>query len=59
MPIREVKSGDGYLSQRELKLHFGIGKHQIIDKIEGHWVSGTKQTVEGVTANQVLVLKEK
>ena len=56
--VREVKSGDGYLSQRELKLHFGIGKHQIIDKIEVHWVSGAKQTVESVTANQVLVLKE-
>ena len=56
--IREVKSGDGYLSQRELKLHFGIGKHQTIDKIEVHWVSGAKQTVEGVTANQVLVIKE-
>ena len=56
--IREIKSGDGYLSQRELKLHFGIGKHQVIDKIEVHWVSGAKQTVEDVTANQVLVLKE-
>ena len=57
--IREVKSGDGYLSQRELKLHFGVEKHKIIDKIEVSWVSGAKQTVEGVTTNQVLVIKEK
>ncbi len=56
--IREVQSGDGYLSQRELKLHFGIGRHNSVDKIEVHWVSGSIQIVEGVTTNQVLSLSE-
>ena len=57
--IREVQSGDGYLSQRELKLHFGIGKHQKIDRIEVRWVGGNIQVIESVTANQVLLLIEK
>ncbi len=56
--IREVQSGDGYLSQRELKLHFGIGKHNAVDKIEVLWVSGSTQIVQQVPANQVLSLQE-
>ena len=57
--ISEVQSGDGYLSQRELKLHFGIGLHEKIDRIEVRWVGGNTQTVESVPANQVLLLIEK
>ena len=57
--IREVQSGDGYLSQRALKLHFGIGKHNKVDKIEVLWVSGSTQIVQQVPANQVLSLQEK
>jgi len=57
--IREVQSGDGYLSQRELKLHFGIGDHDSVDKIEVRWVSGDIQIVEDVPANQILLLQEK
>ncbi len=56
--IREVQSGDGYLSQRELKLHFGIGKHDKVDKIEIQWMSGSTQIVQQVPANQVLSLQE-
>lgn len=56
--IREVQSGDGYLSQRELKLHFGIGDHDSVDKIEVRWVSGDIQIVEDVPANQILFLQE-
>lgn len=57
--IREVQSGDGYLSQRELKLHFGIGDHDSVDKIKVRWVSGDIQIVEDVPANQILLLQEK
>ena len=56
---REVKSGDGYFSQKELKLHIGIGKHQKVDKIQVRWVNGKEQTVENITANQVLIITER
>ena len=56
--IREIQSGDGYLSQRELKLHFGLGNHKNVDKIEVRWVSGSVQIVENTPANQVLYIKE-
>ena len=56
--MREVRSGDGYLSQRDLTLHFGIGDYEQIDSIEVQWQSGVKQLIKSVPANQVLFLKE-
>ena len=55
---REVRSGDGYLSQRDLTLHFGIGNYERIDSILVRWQSGMKQEIRDVAANQVLSLKE-
>ena len=34
--IREVKSGSGYLSQSDLRLHFGLGQAKQIDQLEIH-----------------------
>ena len=56
---REVQSGDGYLSQRDLTLHFGIGDYEQVDSIEVQWQSGTKQLIKSVSANQMLSLEEK
>ncbi|MCY3739613.1 MAG: CRTAC1 family protein [Candidatus Poribacteria bacterium] len=55
---REVRSGDGYLSQRDLTLHFGIGDYKQVDSIEIQWQSGVKQLIKSVPANQVLSLEE-
>jgi len=55
---REVRSGDGYLSQRDLTLHFGIGDYAQVDSIEVRWQSGMRQLIKSVSANQVLSLKE-
>ena len=54
----EVRSGDGYLSQQDLTLHFGIGDYEQVDSIEVQWQNGTKQLIGSVSANQVLFLEE-
>jgi len=36
----EVRSGDSYLSQSDLRLHFGCEKRTKIDLIEVRWPSG-------------------
>lgn len=54
---REVRSGDGYLSQRDLTLHFGIGDYEQVDTVEVQWQSGGKQILQSVRANQVLSVK--
>ena len=55
---REVRSGDGYLSQQDLTLHFGIGDSEQVDSIEVQWQTGAKQFIGSVPANQMLSLEE-
>ena len=55
---REVRSADGYLSQQDLTLHFGIGDSEQVDSIEVQWQTGAKQLIGSVPANQVLSLEE-
>ena len=57
--IREVKSGSGYLSQNDLRLHFGLGDATRVDKLTVRWLCGKIQTLQDVETNQVLVISEK
>ncbi len=36
----EIRSGGSYLSQNDLRLHFGLGDATKIDSVEVHWLSG-------------------
>ena len=56
--IREVRSGSSYLSQNDMRLHFGLGEHRRVDRVEIRWPSGLKELLEGVKANQSLTLVE-
>ena len=56
--IREVRSGSSYLSQSNMRLHFGLGKHRRIDRIEIRWPSGLQEHLEGIEPNQTLMLVE-
>jgi hypothetical protein len=56
--LREVKSGSSYLCQSDMRLHFGLGKASIVDRIEIRWPSGLKQTFEGIAPNQFLEVRE-
>lgn len=48
----EVRSGGSYLSQSDLRLHFGLGSAARIDKIEVRWPNGESQTFEEVAADR-------
>jgi hypothetical protein len=57
--IDEVHSGSSVMSQGDLRLHFGLGKAQVIDAIEVKWP--TTQKVEKfaqVKPNQILTIRE-
>jgi hypothetical protein len=47
----EVRSGSSYLSQNDLRLHFGLGPHDHIDHVEIHWPSGETQSLENLAAD--------
>ncbi|NOY36385.1 MAG: CRTAC1 family protein [Chlorobi bacterium] len=54
----QKKSSSGYLSTNDPRVHFGLGKNNIVDTIEVIWPSGIVQKLENIKANQVLTIKE-
>jgi len=56
--LGEVRSGGSYLSQSDLRLHFGLGDAASIDKVEMLWPDGTSQSFENVAADRFYHLTE-
>ena len=56
---REVTAcGSSFLSQNDMRVHFGLGKRGRVDLIEIKWLSGEIQRFKNIPANQLLVVKE-
>jgi hypothetical protein len=56
--IDEVRSGGSYISQNDLRVHFGIGKAQRVELLEVRWPSGALDTFKDLKANQLYYLTE-
>jgi hypothetical protein len=56
--IDEVRSGGSYLSQNDLRLHFGLEKRTKIDLVEVRWPNGAVDRVANLSANKILTIKE-
>jgi hypothetical protein len=56
--IDEVRSGGSYLSQSDLRLHFGIGASVEVDRIDIDWPGGVRQKLEHVKADRVVSIRE-
>jgi hypothetical protein len=56
--INEVMSGSSYISQNDLRLHFGLGQAKAVDLIEVRWPLGLVESFKNVDVNQLLVLQE-
>jgi enediyne biosynthesis protein E4 len=56
--IDEVRSGGSFISQNDLRLHFGLGDAIQADRVEIAWPSGKKEVLLNVKANQIVALKE-
>ncbi|HTG62915.1 MAG TPA: CRTAC1 family protein [Terriglobia bacterium] len=56
--IDEVRSGGGYASQNDLRVHFGLGQATKADRIEIRWPSGQVDTLENVASDQVVYVQE-
>src|SRR4029077_20886282 len=54
----EVRSGGSYLSQSDLRLHFGIGAARSVDRIEILWPSGLRQVLADVLPDRVVAVEE-
>ena len=50
--IDEVRSGGGYLSQSDLRVHFGLAAATKIDSVEIRWPSGATEVLHNLPADQ-------
>ena len=56
--IDEVRSGGSYLSQNDLRLHFGLAGNTAVDSLEVRWPCGHVDTFHSVPADHFMILKE-
>jgi enediyne biosynthesis protein E4 len=54
----EVRSGTSYLSQNDLRLHFGLGAETTISSVEVSWPSGKKETIKDLPADFIYTIVE-
>jgi enediyne biosynthesis protein E4 len=54
----EIHSGGSYLSQNDLRLHFGLGSAKKIDSVEVRWPSGKTETLSDLAADQFYAVLE-
>jgi hypothetical protein len=56
--IREIAAGGSYLSQSDLRAHFGLGPAARIDRVEVNWPSGARQQFHDVKADRFYAIEE-
>jgi enediyne biosynthesis protein E4 len=54
----EVRSGGSYLSQSDLRIHFGLAAHETVDKLEIFWPSGRVETLTNLKADHFYLVRE-
>jgi hypothetical protein len=54
----EVHSGGSYLSQNDLRAHFGLGTAAKIDSVEIHWPSGAIDKIGSLAADRFYAVQE-
>ena len=56
--IDEVRSGASYLSQNDLRLHFGLGKLTSVSTVDILWPSGKKEVIRDVAVDAIYTIVE-
>ena len=53
----EIRSGGSYISQNDLRVHFGLGNRKSVDLIEVHWPGGGVTRLENIEVNQEITVR--
>jgi hypothetical protein len=56
--VDEVHSGRGYQSHYGTRLHFGLGAHDQVDRVEVRWIGGGVDVVRDVAVGQLVTIVE-
>jgi enediyne biosynthesis protein E4 len=53
-----VDGGMGFASQNDRRVHFGLGRHEWVDRVVIHWPSGTEQVLTIPAVDQLHTIME-
>jgi hypothetical protein len=56
--LNEVRSGGSYISQNDLRLHFGLGSDDKISSVEIFWPSGKTEIIRDLPADFIYTIVE-
>jgi enediyne biosynthesis protein E4 len=56
--FNEVRSGGSYLSQNDLRLHFGLGEAKVMDPVVIRWPDGKTETLHNLAADAIYTVTE-
>jgi enediyne biosynthesis protein E4 len=58
LSFSEVKAGASYLSQNDLRVHFGLGTEKTIESVVVRWPNGNVEKIQNVTADAIYTIVE-
>jgi hypothetical protein len=56
--VAEVRSGGSYLSHNDMRIHFGLGEVNVIDRVRIRWPSGEVDELTGLAADSFVTVRE-
>ena len=56
--VQEVRSGSSYISNNDMRLHFGLGSSTNVDHIEVRWPNGERENFPGGSVDRFVTLTE-
>jgi hypothetical protein len=56
--LSEVKAGSSYLSQNDLRVHFGLGEEKIVNTVVVRWRNGNTETFQNLVADAIYTIVE-
>jgi hypothetical protein len=56
--VDEVRSGSSYVSQNDIRVHFGLGSAATVDSVEVRWPSGLVERYDNPPIDRINTLKE-
>jgi len=56
--ISEVRSGGNYISHDDMRIHFGLGEAQRVDRVRIRWPNGNTEELGGFEADRYVTVRE-
>jgi len=56
--VRVNQWGNGYMGFNDPRVHFGLGQHEKVDKVEVLWADGDTTVLEGVEVDRYMEIKQ-